>query len=114
VSADPAASLHLELLRRNARLRAFRALGVPIVGGWRYVGRMSLRDDPFGREWAQWWARCGACASGERDILLSDPEALEIYEEEQGVPRCPHLAPLLQPDPPELAALLDLEILAGA
>jgi hypothetical protein len=108
-------SLHLELQKRNARLRAFRALGVPVEGGW--------QPAPDGRLLLQ--LRCLTCGGPPHQtftglerfaVKARGPHGIEgqLIRAIQRLTRCPHLAPLLQPDPPELAALLDLELLAGA
>jgi hypothetical protein len=104
------ADLHLELQKRNARLRAFRALGVPVEGGWE-------RQDRRGETLLE--IRCSVCGGDWRGRYRARSRAQVLYDEKTTVRRivedgCPHLAPLLQPDPPELAALLDLELLAGA
>jgi hypothetical protein len=112
------ADLQLELLRRNARLRAWRAVGVPVEGGWvhgagvyRYAGEHPL---------VLLTLRCGSCgqysarAAKAPTPFYAMPEALRRCESYhlQGY-ACPHLAPLLGDDPPEVLAILELELLAG-
>jgi type II secretory pathway component PulM len=100
-------SLHLELQKRNARLRAYRALGVPVDARWeiRPRGRRSSAVLTLG---------CALCQAGAMKEAWSPAGMARAEGEALAFADCPHLAPLLQPDPPELAALLDLELLAGA
>jgi hypothetical protein len=112
------ADLHLELLRRNARLRAWRAYGVPVEGGWDvWLGTPRLQ------------LRCAACdmianglasmragAYGERQLINLERKFVKrLINGAKGYsgPLCPHLAPLLGADPPEVVAILELELLAG-
>src|SRR5687767_11872906 len=119
------ADLHLELLRRNARLRAWHAYGLPVEGGWRSEGHDEgaiLYLDLVCR-------RCGAgrslgarmtalLAEVERHLLegLSREEPLRgnpPYPPARMRQACSHLAPLLGEDPPGVRALFELELLAG-
>src|SRR5688572_11463890 len=92
------------LVQRNARLRAWQSLGVPVTGGWLY--------------WAgggfTFLAGCGACGAIIQPRVLTPGEPLTPAEAERdaGVP-CPHLAPLLGEDSPEVLAVTELELLAG-
>jgi hypothetical protein len=107
----------LELQRRNARLRAFRAYGIPVEGGWSGI-RFS--------------ARCATCNQGvARDLpsarpfaylkkLGIPPERLRTVEATEGeviaelvLRGCPHLSPLLDPEPKEVLAIWELELLSG-
>jgi hypothetical protein len=112
------ADLALELARRNARLRAWRGMGVPVRGGWNhslFVPRQAFLA-----------AGCESCDAnvggnvhaGERWTAGYTRGRLKAVERREfdRLRRlgCPHLAPLLLPDPPELAALYELELLAGA
>lgn len=128
MSADAASSLHLAILRRNARFRAWRSAGVPVEGGWRL-----MQPGRKGHEWAALALRCGACGWEESGGTGGKPWLgktwgwmLEEEEEDAliGVDRkptppsigdwhCPHLTPLLSPDPPEVVATTELEMLAG-
>lgn len=101
------ADLHLEIARRNARLRAWRAHGAPVEGGWCLALHGSVKLS----------LRCEACpfAAGE---VWAGPEHMEAVEHDE-VSRlvrscpCPSLAPLLGPDPEEVRNLTGLELLAG-
>jgi hypothetical protein len=99
------ADLALEIHRRNARLRAWRAYGVPVEGGWEGTGLM---------------LRCGVCLGPWRGVKLSGHVRTQhlAWQEVQLVRAmrrrdCPHLAPLLGDDPPEVTAIAELELLAG-
>lgn len=48
-----------------------------------------------------------------RDVLQRDPAALALYEEEQGIPDCQHMGRILDPDPPAVRDIMELELLAG-
>jgi hypothetical protein len=121
-----AADLHLELQKRNARLRAWKVLGVPVSGGWEVehlvaVDPRTMRAVADSTPVVTLRLRCGRCDRSTHfphppdDLsLLSLRRAEAARLESLEWLGCTHLAPLLQPDPPELAALLDLEILAGA
>lgn len=169
---DPALSLALEIAKRNARLRAWAAVGVPVKGHWSLDeggrptavgsgvwsvierergicspcsgdGRFALTDRanvhpcPYPEE----LSTCEACGgTGKRPlgpergaylsltctehglqlgtfawIPMEHPlEALVQAEREHVGGHCPHLAPLLSPsDPPDVAAIAELELLAG-
>jgi hypothetical protein len=112
------ADLAALLAQRNARLRAWRACGVPVEGGWR-------PGDPQ-RDFARprLTLRCGSCGGepltrgmGSRMPLATVLANLNDHERasvEEWLGRgCPHLAPLLGEDPPEVQALTTLELLAG-
>jgi hypothetical protein len=111
------ADLAVGLAYRNARLRAWRAYGVPIEGGWRSAPRRRVVV-------ASAELRCAVC--GERDdtfltrneepakylvmLARSEADSLRWIVAER---RCSHLAPLLGEDPPEIIGLTQLELLAG-
>jgi hypothetical protein len=106
--------LDLQAHQRNARFRAWRGLGVPVLGGWFFTPYIS----------PCWFLQlqCGACgfnpfhprpgidlpfgagtlASGEQIILRRHIRDI-----------CPHLAPLLCEEPSTLETLTALELLAG-
>jgi hypothetical protein len=108
--------LYLQGMKRNARLRAWRSYGVPLTGGWQH-------DEP-----SVLLLGCSVCgfekkrelpsdASGERLqrlMRLSELGAVRTLMIE-GIARsaCPHLAPLLGGDPPEVRAIHELELLAS-
>jgi hypothetical protein len=112
------AALQLELIRRNARFRAWRAYGLPAAGHWRLaesglvVGslrchacqeQVSYAYDP-----SQWGDAEGVdwqnlLAEGERTLVSK----LSRYK------GCWHLRPLLTADPPEVRAITELELLSG-
>ncbi len=111
--ADSRERLRLEVSRRNARLRAWCALGVPVGGGWECRGQISMV--------ACCRLRCLACGKAQSlgtEIRTSRMDQLPAAErasilalEQLG---CPHLSPLyLVEDPPELHAIWELELLAG-
>jgi hypothetical protein len=106
--------LHLEISRRNARLRAWRANGVPVEGGWALQGgaaRLTLR--------------CGACgittgpsSHGKSCTPPPPPGASSLARRERFELRhleaigCSHLSPLAGSDPPAVIAVYELELLA--
>jgi hypothetical protein len=107
--------LSFEAFRRNARIRAWRAQGVPVEGGWNLTGRaLNLH--------------CAVCQAGEsfvvHRLLIWNrlPERLAevlVWAEQEATGRlthktgCNHLTSLLGEDPPEILALIELELLAG-
>jgi hypothetical protein len=98
-------SLALAIHARNARLRAWKGAGVRLLGGWVQRGRLLAFD-----------LKCVPCRrwyQGEvgRDTHLPDAERSILRRSTLDV--CPHLAPLLDPDPPEVVAITELELLAG-
>jgi hypothetical protein len=114
-------SLDLEIARRNARFRAWRAYGLAFEGGWYtypserhgYSARLDLR--------------CLACLRLVRSRFVhkgNPPSVLQRREEDAtdtasgraGIPLrgyCSHLSPLLGEDPPEVRAIWEMEILSG-
>jgi hypothetical protein len=124
------ADLDLELQKRNARFRAWKALGVPLDGGWKEehlvsVDPRTMRAVSDSTPTATLKIGCTLCDSptyrgygpGSLEVSASLDIPTELAEQELvAVARlaCHHLDPLLQPDPPELAALYELELLAGA
>jgi hypothetical protein len=128
------ADLHLELLRRNARLRAWRAVGVPVEGGWSepvytpadggfyglFASIFCAICVPAGERFkAAPWLHVSASGHVLRPVgydLQPVRQALLNRERELLEARlhaCSHLAPLLGDDPPEVLAILELELLAG-
>jgi hypothetical protein len=118
-------SLELELLRRNARLRAWRAYGVPVEGGW----QLDLPGTTPRALWCDLKLGCGVCnrrgqsqsvnalgrhAEGLLTALAAaERQALSRWWRSGWVAVCSHLAPLLGVDPPEVLAILELELLGG-
>jgi hypothetical protein len=103
---DPA----LEVAKRNARLRAWRAHGVPVEGRWTF--------GPDGLSLALRCSECGRGQSGGRPRNRSSlREGLEKkerdYLRELAQKGCYHLALLSGSEPPEVRATLELELLAG-
>jgi hypothetical protein len=113
--------LELELLRRNARFRAWRAYGVPVEVRWEVAPERwrpprtlllhiactagcRLPRYPYA-VYSLGWVYSGAdsFAQTERSVLSA----------RQGDRFCPHIAPLFGEDPPEVQALIELELLAG-
>jgi hypothetical protein len=111
------ADVLLEMQKRNARFRAYRAVGVPVEGGWeplKLLGHHLLT------------VRCGDCGRGDWFARPPDATRHQIRRAEVILidnlfdPRgdgsytgCSHLAPLLGVDPPEVLAILELELLGG-
>jgi hypothetical protein len=112
------------LWRQNARLRAWYTLGVPLLGQW----RVRATRGSHGLLTAMPWS-CMACELNAGVLNISLPlataaESAEILTrmmdsaEIGGVwdllyQGCGHLVPMLGADPPELAGLFALELLAG-
>ena len=107
------AELAAELALRNARLRAWRVYGVPVLGGWTVFGpeRGALLE-----------LRCGPCNRAVNGFLeglfvhscFDLPWALRSTERVKTLELgCPQLAPLLGEDPREVLELTKLELLAG-
>jgi hypothetical protein len=112
VSLHP--DLERALWRRNARLRAWKAYGLPLTARW--------------EEWKGEWRvitrceRCGRATLGylaehlvpeygyEKALALGEEVAFTDMIEEY---RCPHLAPILEDDPQALQELTVLELLAS-
>jgi ribosomal protein L34E len=103
-------ALGLEVLRRNARLRAWRGAGVPVEGHWE-------RRSPGAFTLFLGCAACGQRASRVeriRPLLLKRLPRVEAAAVESLRRRCSHLAPILGADPPEVLAITELELLAGS
>jgi len=99
------------LLWRNARLRAWRALGVPAEGGWHMRGPDERHDRRAALRIG--CSRCGkdeGCVAYYEWELARSEVTLVAYLVEEC--RCPHLSPLLGPEPPDLEAIAALELLA--
>jgi hypothetical protein len=106
--ADP----YLEIARRNARLRAWRAHGVPIEGCWERVGhsvRVRLRCQACGLE-GQPSEPLSSKAEPHRWRTAEDWQVRDITDK-----GCRHLAShlLVATDPPEVITITELELLAG-
>lgn len=102
------ADLAAELAYRNARLRAWKAHGVPVEGGW---GEISFKSD--GKVYALLILRCETCLAIARGAA-TEVRYLEVTAARVvGEIACSHLAPLIGADPPEVVALTKLELLAG-
>jgi hypothetical protein len=97
----------LALLRRNARLRAWRSYGVPIEGGWELHWS--------GLAWVR--LSCQRCQDrrleqpGHTSRGLAAAEAIALRR--AAAQGCPHLAPLLEEDPLEVQAITELELLGN-
>jgi hypothetical protein len=113
--------LERAIVLRNARLRAWRDFGVPVLGEWRKDGgAVALR------------VACEACGRGTigRQSLSrlaggdSSPSWYRVLAEEEQdafrcapfpAPRlnncCPHLFPMCDHDPPDFAAFVALALL---
>src|SRR5262245_44577585 len=102
------ADLVAELARRNARLRAWRAHGAPVEGGWRIE---RWRDGARGAL----DLGCTTCGKRTVDQTSYHPVSLPLIERSAlRYLNCPHLAALLsEEDPPAVQALTQLELLAG-
>jgi hypothetical protein len=110
-----------EVKRRNALFRAWVAHGVQVNGRWEVLvdgmtGRVGFRltlgcalAECHGSKYTWGGDRWG----------WTDPAALASFEAEklrrsstrEHIGGCPHLAPLLQPPPPEVEALVPLMLL---
>jgi hypothetical protein len=101
-----------EVLRGNTRLRAWRALGVPLSGAWEWRGDcpiLYLRCERCGRE-----AKPQRYAPGADFTIMEVAAAAWLLEPRHGeVSGCGHLAPLLAEPPAEFFAIYALELLAG-
>lgn len=107
--------LHYELIRRNARLRAWRGQGMPLEGAW--------QQGSVPGELAHLVLRCRRCALryeiSYREVPWPAPLPQALSRQEQVVigcfrlSGCAHLSPLLDRDPPEVRAVWELELLAG-
>jgi hypothetical protein len=114
------ADLDLEMARRRARFRAWKAHGLPVDAVWENLGRGWVRVEivctacKVGNE-AEDAVPSGACAVAEdlADTEASVLDALMNEDEDEDLRCSGHLAPLLQPDPPEVLAIAELELLAG-
>jgi hypothetical protein len=105
----------LALYHRNARLRAWRDYGVPVEARW------APRDEAS----ATLHFSCARCFLGEENVhswrvLREDiplEEALADWEKEALLRLarrgCSHLAVLLGPEPAEVRAIWELELLYG-
>jgi hypothetical protein len=106
--------LERQLLYRNARFRAWRTHGAPVEGEWR-------------KDWREGYdllLRCSSCGHALRADLkpaqiryegLADAMSRREAALLEMLPGrgCSHLAPLLDEDPQEVLALLELELLVG-
>lgn len=105
--------LDLVILRRNARLRAWAAYGVPVEGGWHFRG-----PGDYWHKLRVWCLACRASGSMQETALDSSDSLEHMLDSERwawlGVFGCAHLQPLLGEDPPEIAELIKLELLAGS
>jgi hypothetical protein len=119
-------SLDLEIARRNARFRAWRAYGLAFEGGWELV---RVRQHSPGwtsppNPGAMLDLRCGECGRHHKTLapspdITSHPWGRNLdaalAEVLNGLYRagCSHLSPLLGEDPPEVRAIWEMEILSG-
>jgi hypothetical protein len=109
---DPAALIAY----RNARLRAWRAYGVPVEGEWRFVagrpyfGVLDLGCAVCLSDARNYASAAGAKSRAEIAARLANAER-ELFAFRQLL--CAHLTPLLGADPPEVLELTKLELLAG-
>lgn len=103
-----APSLALELHRRNALLRAWRAYGVPVEGAW----ERKEAPNPLAELWRLEVA-CSDCGQSLPGTQISSSGLCTPEEQKASVIRfaCPHLSPLLAPSPPpEVMAIAELEL----
>jgi hypothetical protein len=90
------------LAARNARFRAWRERGVPIEGEWA-VDKNGL---------AIAWLSCARCPELVGNAAVTRGASQLAFREKQIIQLllddgCPHLAPLLDKDPPEIRAQID-------
>jgi hypothetical protein len=116
-------ALELEIMRRNARLRAWRGCGFPVEGEWRlYPGPqaylvLGCAVCSYARVRA--WPGGEFRAASDGGVGRMNLSAESLSENEQSALRvvlsyaCPHLAPMLSPAPPEVEAAAELEVLSG-
>lgn len=97
-----------EIWQRNARFRAWQAYGVPVEARWQLeAGKLSLL------------LRCLCCQKAS--FYESEPEPAMMNDVERAAVvfcsrkfQCAHLTPLLRRElPPDVKAILDLELLCG-
>jgi hypothetical protein len=121
------ADLHLELLRRNAWFRAWKAHGAPVEALWcMYFGTPQLSlaclcCDARTQGLASWSSRCGGYDEKQLIKLERDQLRKLLGQGRWNKTRilssptlCAHLEPLLKKPPPEVLAIFELELLAGA
>jgi hypothetical protein len=103
---------HLELLRRNALLRAWRAVGVPVDGAWSNATLPRQNSSVLAIN-----ATCTgkhkngrACGGTYWAVLL---ECRGGWRMQRELANCRHLKPLEREPPPDVAAIAELELLAG-
>jgi hypothetical protein len=102
-----------ELLRCNARLRAWRAYGLPLHGRWQLLGDPA-RPHPLIRVGLHCEA-CGAIAGGALDFsgelgFTTGEEAERGLVEQLLAKGCSHAAPMLAPMPEAVLALYTREL----
>lgn len=121
--------LAAELALRNARLRAWKAHGVPVLGGWLpcpvsgFAGGFYLRLSCLACVPVEAFAHAPAPGTPKAEELLASFHGWRYgwayvfgdFEAELARRLCSHLAPLRvwNADPPEVIALIKLELLAG-
>jgi hypothetical protein len=112
------ANLEARFAARNARFRAFAALGAPIPARWEPPAEPDAATD-WSPEARRFWlvVECRACFPNLQSDAFScdpgeDPAGVEQYAAHSLRP-CPHLAPLLGAEPEGLADIAALELLAG-
>jgi hypothetical protein len=120
VSTDLAVAIHA----RNARLRAWKGVGVPVEGGWELqhqvmVDMSTMRAVSDSTPVVTLRLRCGRCDRSTHfphppdDLsLLSLRRAEAARLESLEWLGCTHLRPLLFSDPPSVVALTALEMLS--
>lgn len=106
----------LAVMVRNARFRAWKAYGIPVEGGW------VMRGSGYGSG-SQLTLTCGVCGvrcerfsytSAQEGLVYAEWSALLAPSRGIHLARCEHLQRLLDrgPDPPEVIALTELEMLS--
>jgi hypothetical protein len=116
-------SRQLEVMRRNARYRAYKAIGLTIEAS--YTLTQEQRQEGMSVPLAILHMHCPIC-----DAERGDPinYSINVYGEQPGAfflaesgllaciirEGCSHASPLLvERDPPEVQAIAELELLAG-
>jgi hypothetical protein len=94
--------LSREVLRQNARFRAWRALGVPVEGRWEEGALTVILR-----------LRCLSCSFGIEKMFTRAIGVARQVAAYRPLVCCDHLEPLRGEAPPALAAIEELELLSG-
>jgi hypothetical protein len=117
---ESAAEIGRGVILRKARLRAWKARGVPVGSEWKwwfYQGKWDLEL----QIWCEACSNASSFTTGDHSWVAwtglpeVERQVIErvIARESSGDEPCPHLAPLLGDDPPEVVELMNRELLAS-